>query len=159
MMSSWPPSHFLLAIALLLLGIDQIRMAIVDLRQIAQVTAQLTTPDPRLDRFRWVTYSTIGLEILGFGLAFWHLGWGAIVVLLSQVWFNLLAGVQLQPDGEPLTQDALIKNLGWRDRGIILVADGLGILLSGFWAIGWAPLGMAIGLLAMVLIYGVIKYS
>jgi hypothetical protein len=147
-------SPVILALALLVLGLDQMRMAILDLRQIAQVTAQFMDDDRRLDRFRWVTYSTISLEILGFGLAFWNLGWGAIVVLLSQIWFNLLAGVQLQPDGEPLIQD-----YGWRDRGLILFADSLGLLLSGLWLAGIAPLVMAIGLLAMVLIYVVLKYA
>jgi hypothetical protein len=143
----------LLALALLLLGIDQTRMAIVDHRNIQAVKGQLAASDSRLCRFQWVTYSTIALEILGFGLAFRSLGWGTAIVLLSQVWFNLLAGVQLEPESETLIQD-----FGIGDRVLILVADGVGLLLTGLWIAGIAPLGMAIGLLAMVVIYGLIKY-
>jgi hypothetical protein len=143
----------LLALALLLLGIDQTRMAIVDCRNINAVKGQLAAPDFRLFRFQWVTYTTIALEIFGFGLAFWWLGWGTAIVLLSQVWFNLLAGAQLEPESKTPIQD-----FGISDRALILAADGLGLLLTGLWIVGIAPLGMAIGLLVMVVIYGLLKY-
>ncbi len=148
----------LLSLALLLLGADQARMAIVDLKNIQAVSEQIkSTPvkhDPRLTRFSQVTISTIGLELLGLYLAWWHLGWGAFGVMCSQIWFNSLAGVQLNPH-----IDTPIQPWGIRDRGVILIADitGLGLIL--LWILDIGPLMDAIGLLAMVLTYGLMKYG
>ncbi|NJN49113.1 MAG: hypothetical protein HC805_04125 [Alkalinema sp. RL_2_19] len=144
----------LLAIALLLLGLDQTRMAIVDLENIATVRQ---IPDcasqPQLTRFDWMTRSTIAFELIGFYVSSQWLAWGCICVLLSQVWFNLLAGVQLLP-----TTEQPIQPFGIRDRAVILVADSLGIGLASGYAAEIQPCGMAIGLLSMVCLYGMIKY-
>jgi hypothetical protein len=145
-------SHQLLALALLLLCIDQARMAVVDLENVKQVKQQVQ--DPRLDNFYWVTVSTIVLELLGFYGSYIWLGWGAILVLLSQVWFNVLAGVQLQPG-----EENPIQTWGIPERSIVLIADGIGIILVSLWIAQIAPLWMALGLLAMVLIYGWLKYG
>jgi hypothetical protein len=142
-----------LAIALFILGIDQTRMAIGDRTNI-QTLQQCLIDSPALQRFTWVTHTTIGLELVGFYLSWWALGWGSAVVLLSQLWFNLLAGVQLLPESELPIQD-----FGIKDRAIVLLADALGLLLTVLYALGIAPLALAIGLLSMVLIYGLIKYS
>jgi hypothetical protein len=142
----------LLAMALLLLCFDQMRMAIVDLQNIAAIPA--SKKEDRLSWFYGVTLATILVELLGFYLAGWHLGVGTIVVLISQIGFNLFAGIQLDPQAkEPIT------SWTWRDRWVVLVADSVGIGLVSFWLAKIAPLGMSIGLLAMVLIYGVIKYG
>jgi hypothetical protein len=140
-----------LAIALFILCLDQTRMAIVDLTHIHQL--QTPDPIPALQRFTLITWSTIGLELAGFYLSWQWLGWGSAVVLLSQLWFNLLAGVQLLPDATPP-----IQPWGIRDRAIVLVADTVGLALSILYARNIQPLGMAIGLLTMVVIYGLIKY-
>lgn len=142
----------LLALALLLLCIDQARMAVVDLEQVAAVKQQVQ--DSRLDFFYKITVSTIGLELLGFYGAFLWLGWGVAIVLLSQVWFHLLAGIQLQPLAVPP-----IQAWGVPERLPVLVADGIGLLLVGLWMLQVAPLGMATGLLGMVVAYGCIKYG
>jgi hypothetical protein len=145
-------SHQLLALALLLLCIDQARMAVVDLEQIGQVKQRVQ--DTRLDNFYRATVSTIVLELLGFYGSYIWLGWGAILVLLSQVWFNVLAGIQLQP-----SEENPIQTWGIPERRIVLIADGVGIILVGLWIAQIALLGMASGLLAMVVIYGWVKYS
>jgi hypothetical protein len=151
---SWSADRPLLALALLLLAIDQARMAVVDLTQVAAVELQLQAPDARLSRFYRVTLSTIILELLGFYGALANLGGGAALVLLSQIWFNLLADIQLQPDtGEP------IRAWGIADRLPVLVADAVGLILVILWLTGVAPLFMAAGLLGMVLLYGGLKYG
>lgn len=58
-LGSIAPDHRYLALALLLLCLDQARMAIADLQDIAAITTQSSGPDLRLDRFRLVTWSTI----------------------------------------------------------------------------------------------------
>ncbi len=144
--------HQLLALALLLLCIDQARMAVVDLEQVEQVKQKVQ--DARLDSFYRVTVSTIILELLGFYGAYFWLGWGAILVLLSQIWFNVLAGIQLQP-----MEETPIQSWGIPERRIVLIADGIGLILVSLWILQIAPLWMASGLLAMVIIYGWVKYS
>jgi hypothetical protein len=146
----------LFTIAVILLGVDQARMAIVDLRNVQALMLVPTqiAPDPRLAWFYKITLSTIGLELLGFFVAWKHLGWGALLILLSQVWFNLLAGVQLFPN-----TDNSIQHFGVRDRLVVLLADGFGIGLISLWIAQIAPMGVAIGLLSMVLLYGFVKYG
>jgi hypothetical protein len=145
-------SHQLLALALLLLCVDQARMAVVDLEQVKQVKQKVQ--DARLDNFYWVTVSTIVLELLGFYSAYIWLGWGAILVLLSQIWFNVLAGIQLQP-----AEENPIQSWGIPERSIVLVADVIGLILVSLWIMQLVPLWMASGLLGMLVIYGWLKYA
>jgi hypothetical protein len=145
-------SHQLLALALLLLCVDQARMAVVDLENFKQVKQKVQ--DVRLDNFYWVTVSTIVLELLGFYSSYIWLGWGAILVLLSQIWFNILAGIQLQP-----TEENPIQSWGVPERSIVLLSDGVGVILVGLWILQIAPLWMASGLLGMLVIYGWVKYA
>ncbi|MFM7716861.1 MAG: hypothetical protein ACKO7A_30390, partial [Microcystis sp.] len=88
-------SAAILALGILGMCIEQARMAAVDLAEIAQF--QQKTSDPRLDRFFMVTISTIVLELSGFYVAAFWIGWGALIVLVSQIWFHCLAKIQLQP--------------------------------------------------------------
>lgn len=162
-----------LALALLLLCLDQARMAQVDWRAIAAVAAQDPLGDLRVDRFRLVTLSTIALELVGFYISGWYGGtlaggellgselaataWlagGAVIVLVSQIWFHSLAGIQLQPgEAEP------VVTLGMGARSPVLLADILGIGLVLLWFWGLWPLAMAGALLALVLVYGWVKYA
>lgn len=141
-----------LAIAIFLLCVDQARMAVVDLEQIAQVKQQ--TQDSRLARFYRATLSTIALELLGFYSAAVWLGWGAIAVLFSLVWFNLVAGIQLHPG-----QKVAVQTWGIPERLPVLCADGIGLVLMGLWMARIAPLTIAIGLLGLVVAYGWMKYA
>ena len=141
----------LLAMAIFLLSLDLCVMAIFDLQQVARVRALLLS-DVRLDRFYRVTAMTIALELLGMYGAQGSLWVGAAVILMSQVGFNLFAGVQLLPDqAEP------IVTFGIRDRALVLVADVVGVGLVSLGLVGVMPLGMASGLLGMVVIYGGVK--
>lgn len=145
-----PLDHQLLALGLLLFCLDQARMATVDLTQVAHAKQQQS--DPRLARFTWVTISTIALELGGFYLASWQLGVGIVLVLLSQIWFNLLAGIQLQPAGR-----WKIRPWGVSQRLPILMADGLGLGLVGLWQAHVAPLTIVLVLWSMAIAYSIIK--
>lgn len=141
----------LLSLATFLICLEQARMAAVDLQQISLLEAH--AQNPSLRQFRRVTLTTIALELAGFYIGILWLGWGALAVLLSQVWFNLFAGIQLQP------QAALpIQPYGALKRFPILLADSLGLLLVGLWLTSIWPVGAAGLLFSLVLIYAGIKY-
>lgn len=141
----------LLALGTLLICLEQAHMAVVDLRQIREVKRQIQ--DPRLLVFQWVTLTTIAIELLGFYIATHWLGYGALIVLLSQVWFNLLAKIQLHP-----ATHYPIQTWGIQHRLSVLIADGIGILLASLWIAQIMPLLGAILLLGIVLLYGWLKY-
>jgi hypothetical protein len=145
-------AQFCLAFALAILYCDQDRMAVIDRANI-QTLQQRAIATPDLQRFTWVTHTTIGLELVGFYLVWVSLGWSSVVVLVSQLWFNLLAGVQLVPESDPP-----IQPWGIKDRAIVLAADGIGLLLAMLYTLKIYPLVMAIALLTMVLLYVLIKY-
>jgi hypothetical protein len=154
----------LLAIALLLLSLDLLKMAIFDLEQVALVKSRwlesqtkallIDETDPRLAWFQKVTIVTIVFELLGLYGALVSLSWGAIVILLSQVGFNLFAQVQLLPD-----QSEMIQSFGIRDRAIVLIADGLGIVLAAIGLSGRYSWETSAGLLGMVVLYGIVKFG
>ncbi|MGP1374540.1 MAG: hypothetical protein ACTS3T_17030 [Almyronema sp.] len=146
-------SERVLALALLLLSVEQARMAVVDLEQIAAVS-QKAKPPPRLQWFRQVTLITIALELLGFYIAWVNLGIGTLLVLLSQIGFNLLAGIQID-----LTQPVMLQPYGIRQRWLVLMADSIGLLLVSLWCFEIAPLETALALFVMVCGYGVFKYG
>jgi hypothetical protein len=142
----------LLALALILLLVDQTRMAVVDLRNIQVVRQQST--DPRLATFQRLVTVTIAVELVGFYLAAFWLGWGAIAVLLSQIGLNLAAQIELLPDA-----DVPIRDCGISQRIPILIADCLACGLVTLWMGAIAPTWTSGGLLGMVLIYLSIKYG
>ncbi len=142
----------LLALGILLLCVDQARMAVVDLVQVAKAQQQI--PDARLKRFYAATVSTIALELLGFYTATLWLGWGSIVILLSQIWFNLWAGIQLY-SAEKVT----IQTWGIPQRIPVLGADAIALVLVSLWMLKIAPLAIATGLLGLVVLYGWMKYG
>lgn len=147
--SAWAVA--ILALGTLLICLEQAHMAVVDLHQIRAVKQQIQ--DPRLHHFHWITLSTIAIELLGFYVATVWLGCGALIVLLSQVWFNLLAKIQLHP-----AASELIQSWGIKHRLPVLIADGVGILLASLWIAQIVPLLDASILLSIVLVYGWIKY-
>lgn len=142
----------LVALGAVILCLEQSRMAAVDLRYVTQVKAQLN--DPRLDRFRWVTLSTIVIELIGFYLALHWLGWGAFIVLVSQVWFHLLANIELQPE-----QDPPFYVRGISQRWSVLAADVIAIGLISLWIARVAALMAALLLFTITTLYGVVKYG
>jgi hypothetical protein len=143
-------SSLIIALGTFCICVDQARMAEVDLRQIAQFQEKIA--DDRLKRFFAVTITTIILELLGFYLAAFWLGWGVWLVLVSQIWFHCLAAIQLQPTTNQIIAHSISQRLP------VLLTDGIGIILVFFWSAKIAPLAMAVTLTTMVLIYGWVKY-
>jgi len=163
----------LLALALALFCIELAVMAKVDLDNIATVqqTARQTPQqsDSQLYQFSLVVASTIVLELLGFYMALFSLPMGALIVVFSQLWFNLLAQIQVCPEQSPA-----IVSFGLSQRTPVLLADGAGLVLLSLWfAPGLSPLvsleltpsfvtqlrrGLGGGLLALVVLFLLVKY-
>ena len=151
----------LLAIAFLLFSVEQTRMAIVDLENILAVRQQVRDGqardgqvwDDRLNHFYRVTVSTIALELVGFYAAAIWLGWGAVLVLLSQVWFNGFASIQLYPSNV-----SPIESWGILQRIPVLMADGVALILIGLWMAKIAPHWTASGILGLAIAFGFVKY-
>ncbi|MEO1401980.1 MAG: hypothetical protein AAFV72_12130 [Cyanobacteria bacterium J06635_1] len=140
----------LLNLAFFLLCLEQARMAAVDLRHIE--LADQVTPNRPLRRFRAVTLTTIGLELLGFYIAVVWLTGGAVWVLVSLIFFNSFATVQIAPGGT-------VEPRPLSDRLPVLVADGISLLLVGLWHLQIAPLIVSFTLVALIALYGGIKYG
>jgi hypothetical protein len=144
-------AYQLLAATLVLLLLEQAHMAAVDLHNIVRLKS--VTTDARLQVFGIITGLTIGLELVGFYLAYFHLGWGTILVIVSQLFFNLAVPIQLLPEGEPP-----IVTQGVGERIPVLVANGVGVGVLGLWMVGKGAIAMAAILLGLVLVYGGVKY-
>jgi len=144
-----------LAIAFLMFSVEQTRMAVIDLEQITAVRQQTReqVQDDRLNYFYRVTVSTIVLELIGFYIAAIWLGWGAVLVLLSQVWFNCFSAIQLYP-----TDASPIQSWGIPKRIPVLIADGIGLTLVGLWIANFLPLWTASGILGLAIVFGFVKY-
>ena len=147
---NWQPLDSLgVAIALALLCVDQGRMALVDLSNIRQVTLK----DKSVRQFHRVTLMTIALEVVGFYLAWIQLGLGTALVLVSQLFFNTLAKIQLYPSSlEP------IQPFGWQERSSVILANTVALGLIVVWQLGqFRPIAAAL-LFTMVIVYLVVKY-
>ncbi|GAB1543186.1 hypothetical protein NUACC21_58600 [Scytonema sp. NUACC21] len=125
-------------------------MATKDLQQIADAKKQVQ--DTRLDNFSTIAISTIFLELLGFYTSSVWLGWGSLLILLSQVWFNLFAGVKIYPLAENVLQTWKIS-----ERLPVLIADILGLVLVSLWMLQIASFWISWALFGMALVYCSIK--
>lgn len=126
-------------------------MAMVDLRQVAAVGQQVS--DHRLMRFYSVLRLAIAGQLVGFYLAAWGwLGYGAGVIMMSIIGFNLAAGLQLQPAAEPP-----LRSVTWRERSGVLLADGLALALVGLWLTDVGRVWIGAGLLTIALSYVAVK--
>ncbi len=172
----------ILALALALFCPELTRMAWVDLQNIelltiaktssetvdtgsptiAAATAQPKMTEPsaqpqqsqQLNRFRTVVVSTIALEVTGFYLTFASLPVGAVMIVLSQFWFNLLASIQLHP-AKPVP----IVSLGIQDRQAVLTVNAITAGLLCLWPIQSMRLGLAVALLALTTLFLAVKYG
>lgn len=141
--------HLWNGLALTLLCIDQGRMALVDLDNIRQVTLA----DQRVRQFHRVTLITIAIQLIGFYLAWIYLGFGTALVLISQLFFNTAAKIQLYPDRlDP------IQSVGLHERSPVLLANAIALGLIALWQLGQFRQITAALLLVMVLGYLGIKY-
>lgn len=146
-----PLSERLLALALALFCPELAYMAFVDLKNIVAIAHQ---QDSRLKRFARVTHSTIVLETVGFYTALVSLPVGAVIIIASQLWFNLLADIQLWPEASP----AIVSWPPSRRRAV-LIANGLGLGLLGLWPIQEIRIWLTSGLLTLATLFLVLKYS
>lgn len=138
-----------IALTLALLCVDQRRMALVDLNNIRQVTLA----DERVRQFHRITLITISLELIGFYWAWLQLGVGTAIVLISQLFFNTTAKIQLFPNSfEP------IQPFGLRERSAVLMANTVALGLTTMWQLGQFRAMTAVLLLSMVIGYLGIKY-
>lgn len=144
-------SHQLLAFVLLLFSLEQARMAVVDLESVAEAKKQVQ--DSHLDKFSKVVISTIIIELLGFYISSFGLGVGMIIVLLSQIGFNLFAGIKIE-----LSTKSIIQKTTISERFPELIADVLALILVGLWLLKIAPLAIATSLAAIAIAYGCVKY-
>lgn len=140
----------LLNLAFFLLCLEQARMATLDLQQIQ--LANPLQPSGPLRRLRRVTLTTIGLELLGFYSAVVWLTAGATWVLVSLIFFNSFAPVQIDRAG-------IVAPRPLSDRLLVLAADGVSLLLVGLWHLQIAPLSVSLALVALIALYGGVKYG
>lgn len=139
-------SHQLLAVGMFVFSIEQARMAVKDLQQIAD--AKAVVKNEQLNIFTFITIVTILIELIGFYISSSWLGWGSIIILISQLWFNLLANIKIQ-----IVPEVVIQNWEIKERLSVLIADVLGIILVSLWMMQIASLGISVGLFALVLVY------
>jgi hypothetical protein len=145
-------SERILAAALLLLALDLARMAVVDLEAVDVLRQE--GEDTAVTGFFCVTVSTIVLELLGLYATWGNLVLGGTIVSVSQLWFNLLVRVQLQPTATVRVQPWPIV-----DRLPVIGAQIFTLVILFLYSQDFARLWLAIILLASILIYGGIKYG
>ncbi len=146
-----------LALALALFCPELAHMAGVDLKNVLALFSNqppLSEEDSRLIRFYNVAASTIALELTGFYTALFSLPVGAAIIIASQLWFNLLANVQLEPDKTPP-----VVSFGASDRKPIIVANIVGLSFLLLWPIQTAQIFLASSLLLLIVLFLLIKYG
>ncbi|MEO0353263.1 MAG: hypothetical protein AAF268_00420 [Cyanobacteria bacterium P01_A01_bin.3] len=162
----------LMAIALLLFTTDLARMAIVDLSNLNSVRKQMGfNPEaaPRLAGFGYCLAVTIVLELLGL-LASWRwVGAGVAIVMVSQLFFNLFVKISVSTvsvskisvsaiDSDRTLAQPSIRSWPIVERLDVLLADTIALGLTVLWIVTNRPLGIAVAILAMIIIYLAIKY-
>lgn len=142
----WPDR--LLALALMLMSLEQAHMARVDLRH-GEIVGQRTR-DLRLGHFSRVVLLAIAGQVAGFSIAaLGHLGWGMGLILVSLLGFNLAATIRLEPTSQKPIQPA-----DWRSRLDVLALDAIALVLALLWIAQRAQGWVAGGLFAITVIYG-----
>lgn len=152
----------LLALALALFCPELAYLARIDLENAAAVAALAASTqeeDSRLRHFHRVVISTIVLEATGFYTTFFSLQWGAILIISSQIWFNLLAGIRILPSETSPAKALQVVSFGIAERQAVLAANTLGLGLLCFWFIESAQIWLASGLLGLTILFLTIKYG
>ena len=144
-----PAGSVAIALALLLVCIDQGRMAWVDLFNVYQISLA----DRRVAAFYAITLITIVIELIGFYLAWQYLALGMGVFLISQLFFNTAANLQLHPG----SQDP-IRPFPTQARWPVLLANGVALSLIALWQANQFRQLMSSLWLGMVVIYLAVKY-
>ena len=150
-------SERLMAIALLLFTADLARMAIVDIDNLRRVHRQASLKPAQVSAllgFRYSLAATIVLELLGLLISWRWVGAGISLVMLSQLLFNLSVKVSVDPHSQPA-----IRPWPIRERLDVLIADSVALGLAVVWSVTNHPVGIAITILMMVVVYLAIKYG
>lgn len=143
-------SYGLICLGLLLFCIEQCRMAIIDLDNYFLAKKRLDS-----SYFYFIILSsTIALELVGFYYCFLMLNVGAIIILISQIWFNSLARIKIQKEKNKIT----ITPWGIKERIGELLGACFGIILIILWTNNIYPLFMAFFMLLMSMVFIMIKY-
>lgn len=146
----------LLALPMALMCIDQAKMAVLDLKNIALSRQRITNEQLKdLNQFDRIVQSTIILELIGFYSALQDLGWGSIIILFSQLWFNLNAKIQLHPQKR---DDQIIEYFGVKERLLLIIANLVFTGLIVLWMIPVFPLIISTTIFTLVLVYFSLKY-
>jgi|GEM_PF-747107 hypothetical protein len=151
-------THQLVAMGMFVFCIEQSRMAVKDLELVKYAKKQVK--DTRVNIFYQITIITIITELLGFYLSSLWLGWGSILILLSQVWFNLFANIRINiVDKVNQLDKVVVKSWAISERSPVLIADFTGLLLVSLWMLNIASLWISWGLFSMVIVYCSIKLT
>ncbi len=145
-------SEKVLAFAFFLMSLEQARMAKIDLDNI-RIVKEKSQELEKINSFFVVTIITIVIELSGFYLASFFLYRGAIIVLISFIFFNVFAKIKLHP-----TEETVVEDWGIFQRLPILIADSLALVLVTLVIFNFFPLVISSILLGIVVIYGIIKY-
>ncbi len=140
-----------ISLGFFLFCLEQCRMAIIDLSFYG--LAKNSFNNQFLSSYYIVLIFTIILELSGFYSSLFSLAIGAIVVLLSQVWFNCFAGIKISIENK-----VRVDKWGIKCRLGELGGDFLGLILVGLWSLNIYPMIMASLMLTMTLVYGFLKY-
>ncbi len=141
-----------ISLGFFLFCLEQCSMASVDLK--SYYLAKDNFNKQFLSSYYFVLMVTIALELFGFYGSFFSLSIGAIVVLLSQVWFNFFARIKIKVENK-----VTVEKWGVKNRLGELGGDFLGLTLVGLWSLNIYPLIMASLMLTMTVVFGLVKYG
>lgn len=141
----------LISFTFFLFTLEQAKMTVIDLK--SYYYAKKSHNNDQVSKFLWVIITTIIIELSGFYLALFYLGWGGILVLISLIWFNLLAPLKVIE-----FENFKVKDYCFSEKIPLLAADFFVLLLMCLWLINFYPLIIAFILLLITLTFTGIKY-
>lgn len=145
-------SEQLISFAFFLFSIEQARMALVDLRY--YYLAKKNINNKLLSQFLVVIIITIIIELCGFYWALFSVGWGALLVIISQIWFNFFAPLKVVED-----KNSSLQKYNYSEKIAVLFADFVPLFLMVLWLINFYPLTIAFTILIITLVFGFVKYG
>lgn len=145
-------SHQLISFAFFLFSVEQARMAVVDLKY--YYLAKNDQDKKILFQFLLVIILTIVIELCGFYWALFSVGWGAFLVIVSQLYFNLFAPLKVV-EGENIS----LENYKISEKKAVLFADFIPLFLMALWLMNFYPLIIAFIILGITLTFGFVKYG
>lgn len=176
-------SEQLISFAFFLFSLEQGRMAFIDItsyftgktqnllldnitiysQEMKQESQTLNFPSPQkfyedknnnLSQFLFVVILTIIIELFGFYFALFFLGWGAIFVLISQVFFNIFAPLKVLE-----AKKISLTNYNFSDKATILLADTICLILMSLWVVNFYSLTISVIILLITLTFAGVKYG